>query len=42
MKVPLPMGAAARQTYTSAQVQGRGRDDWTAILETVRRLSGLD
>ncbi|MGI9491605.1 MAG: sulfolactaldehyde 3-reductase [Geminicoccaceae bacterium] len=41
LKVPLPMGAAARQTYTSAQVQGRGRDDWTTILETVRRLTGL-
>lgn len=41
LKVPLPMGAAARQTYTNAQVQGRGRDDWTAILETVRKLAGL-
>ncbi len=41
MKVPLPMGATARQTYTSAQVQGRGRDDWSSILETVRHLAGL-
>lgn len=41
LKVPLPMGATARQTYTSAQVQGRGRDDWTAILQAVRRLAGL-
>ncbi len=41
LKVPLPMGAAARQIYTQAQVQGRGRDDWTAILETVRRLADL-
>lgn len=41
LKVPLPMGAAARQGYTSAQVQGRGRDDWTAMLETVRKLAGL-
>lgn len=41
MKTPIPMGAAARQIYTSAQVQGRGRDDWTAILETVRTLAGL-
>ncbi len=41
MKTPIPMGAAARQVYTSAQVQGRGRDDWTAILETVRTLAGL-
>ena len=41
LKMPLPMGAIARQTYTSAQVQGRGRHDWTAILETVRGLAGL-
>lgn len=41
LQVPLPMGAAARQTYTNAQVQGRGRDDWTSILETVRQLAGL-
>lgn len=41
LKTPIPMGAAARQVYASAQVQGRGRDDWTAILETVRTLAGL-
>ena len=41
MKMPIPMGAAARQVYANAQVQGRGRDDWTAILETVRTLAGL-
>ncbi len=41
LKVPLPMGAAARQTYTSARVQGRGRDDWSSILETVRHLAGV-
>ena len=41
MKMPIPMGAAARQVYASAQVQGRGRDDWTAILETVRANGGL-
>lgn len=41
VQTPVPMGAAARQIYTHAQVQGRGRDDWTAILETVRKLAGL-
>ena len=41
LKTPIPMGAAARQVYASAQVQGRGRDDWTAMLETVRKLAGL-
>ena len=41
LSTPVPMGAAARQVYTSAQLQGRGRNDWTAILETVRTLAGL-
>lgn len=41
LNTPIPMGAAARQVYANAQVQGRGRDDWTAILETVRTLAGL-
>jgi 3-hydroxyisobutyrate dehydrogenase-like beta-hydroxyacid dehydrogenase len=41
--MPLPMGAeaAARQIYTSAQARGGGHDDWTSILEAVRRLAGL-
>ena len=39
--VPVMAGAAARQAYSVGQVQGRGREDWTAILEVVRRLAGL-
>ena len=40
--LPLPMGHAARGVYAQAQNQGRGRDDWTAVLEAVRHLAGLD
>ncbi len=42
LEVPLALGAVARQIYTIAQTQGRGRDDWTAILPTLRGLAGLD
>lgn len=41
LDVPVMAGAAARQAYSLGQVQGRGREDWTAILEVVRRLAGL-
>ena len=41
LEVPLTLGAAARQIYTIAQTEGRGREDWTAILPTLRRLAGL-
>lgn len=42
LQVPAALGALARQVYAIAQVQGRGRDDWTAIYPTVRRLAGLE
>lgn len=34
--MPMPMGAAAREVYSAARAAGRGRQDWTAILEHVR------
>ncbi|MEO8411179.1 MAG: sulfolactaldehyde 3-reductase [Propionivibrio sp.] len=37
----LPMGAAARETYNQARASGRGRQDWTAVLEQMRAASGL-
>ena len=37
----LPMGAAARETYNQARADGRGRQDWTAVLEHMRVASGL-
>lgn len=39
--VPLPTGAAARQFYVLAHQQGRGRQDWTAMLEAIRELAKL-
>ena len=40
--VPLTMGAVARQVYDVARTEGRGREDWSALYLTVRRLAGLD
>ncbi|WP_294962917.1 sulfolactaldehyde 3-reductase [uncultured Gilliamella sp.] len=41
LHVPLPMGAASREVYSQAQAMGRGKQDWTAILEHCRVCSGL-
>jgi 4-hydroxybutyrate dehydrogenase/sulfolactaldehyde 3-reductase len=38
-RLPLPAGAAARQMYSIASAQGRGREDWTAMLLTYRDLA---
>lgn len=37
---PLFLGAAAQQVLAIAKAEGRARQDWTAVLETVRRLAG--
>lgn len=37
--VPMPLGAAAREVYSAARAAGRGRQDWSAILEHVRRMA---
>ena len=39
--VPMPMGAASREIYNISRISGRGRQDWTAVLEQFRNLSGL-
>ena len=41
LHVTLPMGAASREVYSQARASGRGRQDWSAILEQVRCQSGL-
>lgn len=41
LRSPTVVGAAARQVYTLAQADGRGRQDWTSVYQTVRRLAGL-
>ncbi|WP_140919169.1 sulfolactaldehyde 3-reductase [Limnobaculum xujianqingii] len=40
LHVPMPLGAAAREVYSQARAAGRGRQDWTAILAHVRKISG--
>ncbi|MBC3231408.1 sulfolactaldehyde 3-reductase [Serratia fonticola] len=40
LHVAMPMGAASREVYTQARASGRGRQDWSAILEQVRAASG--
>ncbi len=39
--VPMPMGAACRESYNAARAAGRGRDDWTAVAEQIRAQAGL-
>ncbi|MBB1199353.1 sulfolactaldehyde 3-reductase [Enterobacteriaceae bacterium 89] len=39
--VPMPLGAASREVYSQARAAGRGREDWSAILEQVRTSAGL-
>lgn len=41
VNVPMPCGAASRELYSLARAAGRGRQDWTAILEQLRISSGL-
>ncbi|RQN06132.1 NAD(P)-dependent oxidoreductase [Pantoea ananatis] len=41
LHVPMPLGAASREVYNQARAAGRGREDWTAILEHVRASVGL-
>lgn len=40
LHVAMPMGAASREVYSQARASGRGRQDWSAILEQVRTASG--
>lgn len=39
--VPMPLGAASREVYSQARAAGRGRQDWSAILEQVRVSAGM-
>jgi 3-hydroxyisobutyrate dehydrogenase and related beta-hydroxyacid dehydrogenases len=41
LHVPMPLGAASREVYSQARAAGRGRQDWSAILEQVRNSAGL-
>ncbi|MEG2171969.1 MAG: sulfolactaldehyde 3-reductase [Desulfovibrionaceae bacterium] len=39
--VPLSTGAAAHQMYSIAQAEGRGREDWSAMLLAIRELANI-
>lgn len=41
ISVPLAVGAACRELYSAARAAGRGRQDWTALLEHVRAQAAL-
>lgn len=41
LHVPMPLGAASREVYNQARAAGRGREDWSAILEQVRASAGI-
>ncbi|MEM7441918.1 MAG: sulfolactaldehyde 3-reductase [Pseudomonadota bacterium] len=41
-KVPLSVGAVAREQYSLARSQGRGEQDWTAIYAMMRQIAGLE
>jgi len=41
LHVPLPLGAASREVYSQARAAGRGRQDWSAVLEQARLSAGL-
>ncbi len=42
LRTPAFLGAAARQAYSIAQSSGQGRNDWTAIYLTLRKIAGLE
>ena len=41
IKAPVKVGSVSRGLYETARDRGRGRDDWTALYEVVRALTGL-
>ena len=41
-RIPLFTGAGARQAYSLAKAQNRGRDDWTSMLLALRQLGGMN
>lgn len=42
VSVPMPCGAASRELYSITRAAGRGRQDWTSVLEQLRVTSGLE
>lgn len=42
VNVPMPCGAASRELYSITRAAGRGRQDWSSVLEQLRVTSGLE
>ncbi|HEY7205306.1 MAG TPA: NAD(P)-binding domain-containing protein [Methylomirabilota bacterium] len=40
-QVPLPLGALAREMFTTARARGRGRLDWTAVITVLEDEAGV-
>ena len=40
VNVPMAIGAAAREMYTMARANGRGKEDWTALYAMMREIAG--
>lgn len=41
LNIPLGVGAAAAQVYAMSKAEGFGPNDWSAVLETIRRKAAL-
>jgi 4-hydroxybutyrate dehydrogenase/sulfolactaldehyde 3-reductase len=41
-KVPLSMGAAAREVYSAARARGKGRLDYTGVVTLLEELAGVE
>jgi 4-hydroxybutyrate dehydrogenase/sulfolactaldehyde 3-reductase len=42
VNVPMPCGAASRELYSITRAAGRGRQDWTSVLEQLRITAGME
>ena len=41
LKIPLKLGKTATSAYLTAQMEGRGKQDWTAIYQSLLHQSKL-
>jgi 4-hydroxybutyrate dehydrogenase/sulfolactaldehyde 3-reductase len=41
-RVPMPVGAAAREAFSLARARGHGRKDFSAMLDALCELAGIE
>lgn len=41
-RVPLAVGAVARELFSAARAQGKGRLDWTAVITVLEQVAGVE